>query len=287
AGLRNFRHDREQHDQLAADFAEFVEVVCRARKTRPANLFHRPSLWIQRAHFVPPCTSRPNELRRTVMKRISLLSALALSACAGTPVTFATIPQYVIQLIDSRGPESSSLTPAVISPGGTISGVAFFGSPTLPRVFVRTTRGTTLNPNLPGYEYGQGIGVVAVNDSGVAIGWQPAGPQSDGAVVVWSEGSVSRLPPPVGATFSEPWGINSQGWMVGDAYLPDISQANHYHAILWRDQMTIDLGASLPLPTSFATGINDEGSVIGVATDNDSGEFLSFVTRAGVTSALL
>ncbi|MFI5913195.1 hypothetical protein [Dactylosporangium sp. NPDC051541] len=101
-----------------------------------------------------------------------------------------------------------------------------------------------------------------VNATGVIAGAELAdGGKSRAAV--FSNGKLTRLPLPAGATASNAVGINARGDVVGDADFP----GDRIKAVLWR------AGASTPVVLAggsqwaTANGIADDGTVVGTLDD--------------------
>src|SRR5215469_15526134 len=69
----------------------------------------------------------------------------------------------------------------------------------------------------------------------------------------------------LGGTFSQAFGVNDKGWVVGFATTEgDIS----LHAFLWRRGVMTDLGTlggSDPLPSSAANAVNNRGEIVGIS----------------------
>jgi probable HAF family extracellular repeat protein len=95
---------------------------------------------------------------------------------------------------------------------------------------------------------------------------------TDGSVewqaCVWD--SMTAAPRPLGTlgkSGSNARGINNNGWVVGDARLPDDS----IHAFLWTPGGGMqDLGVLIENGASWATGINDSGWIAGYASKSFS-----------------
>ncbi len=129
------------------------------------------------------------------------------------------------------------------------------------------SRGTiTALPALDGGPFSEAL---ATNDRGQIVG------ASNGAPVLWSGGSVTRLAEAGYAT-----GINARGEIVLNG--PTASGA--FHGFLWRGGTLVDLG-TLGGPSSSANDINDRGEIVG-QSDTASGAVHAFVWRNGVMTDL-
>jgi uncharacterized membrane protein len=102
--------------------------------------------------------------------------------------------------------------------------------------------------------------------------------------VTWIRNSASNakkydlhpLPFLPGDIRSFAWSINSSGDVVGQSY----GGANGSHAVIWHNEVAIDLNDLTPpgsLLLVYANDINDSGEITGQAFDSDTGELLSFL----------
>lgn len=115
----------------------------------------------------------------------------------------------------------------------------------------------------------------AINDKGQVVGISGTCDVAVGALsakhaVLWENGRVTNLGSLGGAGWNTPVGINNKGEIAGFSDLPgDVSGGvltANFHAVLWTKEHEIrDLGTLPGDNVSEATGINDEGQIVGVS----------------------
>jgi probable HAF family extracellular repeat protein len=114
----------------------------------------------------------------------------------------------------------------------------------------------------------------AINSGGVVVGWSLASstqPNQDGPLhaFVYQNGVMTDLTPALGNNWSEAYGINSSGVIVGDMSSSDYGP---WHAFMLDNGKVTDLNSLLPPGSNWtlvaATGINDLGQIIGIGVDN-------------------
>jgi len=115
----------------------------------------------------------------------------------------------------------------------------------------------------------------AINDQGQVVGISGVCGDAVGAfsakhAVLWEKGAVRNLGNLGGAGWNTPMAINNRGQIVGFSDLAgDLSGgvlSPNFHAFLWTKEHGIkDLGTLPGDALSEATGINDQGQVVGVS----------------------
>lgn len=104
-----------------------------------------------------------------------------------------------------------------------------------------------------------------INDAGVIVGSASAGGGDIGHAVLWSGGSVQDLGTLGTGDYSEAWGINNFGQIVGSSYTNGGSGLSGVHAFLYTQaEGMVDLTPDSD--TGFAGDINDAGQVTGSKT---------------------
>ena len=150
---------------------------------------------------------------------------------------------------------------------------------------------------LPGYPPGgySGLGAVTsttaagINDGGQIVGnaFVATGgladypPPPPAHAFLYSGGVMQDLGTLPGGSFSEAYGINQSGQVVGGAD----NSSGYEHAFLWSNGTMQDLGTLSGGPNGVATAINNAGQVAGYA-DNSSGWAQAFLYSNGTMQGL-
>jgi uncharacterized membrane protein len=108
---------------------------------------------------------------------------------------------------------------------------------------------------------------VAVNDSGVAIGWTAIKSRVPSQACRWHDNRLELLSTPAGL-FSYAYGLNRRGDIVGTLKSPELKVMPR--ACLWRGQDLIDLNQTIRRHSGwrleFARAISDDGTIAVEAT---------------------
>lgn len=124
-----------------------------------------------------------------------------------------------------------------------------------------------------------------INNNGLVVG------QDAGRAFVWTVARGMRTLPAIGAGISSAVDINDRGMIVGNS---QVVAGGPTHAVLWipapdGSYRITDLGTfpstTRPL-SSFATGVNELGAVVGYA-QTDSGAFHAFIAGTGTLRGLI
>ena len=99
-----------------------------------------------------------------------------------------------------------------------------------------------------------------INDAGTIVGMVTTGGDAFFGFVL-SRGTVTRIEPLSGGTYTEAFAINAAGDVVGRSQTSDGEQ----HAILWKDGQLTDLDAGRETRLSRALAINARGDVAGIS----------------------
>lgn len=249
-------------------------------------------------------------------RAVGLRTALVLS------VVFAALPAmaqsgYVVEDLGVLKGDTSSVAQGINEQGDV---VGWSMGPAGTRGFVFTAKGgMTALPGLPGRDR-----TVArdINDAGDIVGSANAGGVDLGRAVLWSLGSAQDLGTLGTGAYSEAWGINNLGQIVGYSYVNggsyhgfiyspstgmvdltpssdtgfarDINEAGQvtgyktavggYHAFRWENGQFLDLGVLPGFAHSFGWAINDSGQVAGSSSSasGNSERFIRFTDQGGL-----
>jgi probable HAF family extracellular repeat protein len=168
-----------------------------------------------------------------------------------------------------------------IGPGGEIVGGLIAGIDY--HAFVRAASGavTTFALPSPYNEYSEARAVAVGANGATYVAGYSGGLSGDSGFLRTADGSVL----PVGhAAPAQPygyaWDVNANGAVVGEGF----NAANQYHAFLWQNGATTDLGTLPGYDSSSALGINDRGEIVGRVEppEGTPGTTRAFVYSRGV-----
>ncbi len=192
------------------------------------------------------------------MRVLCLASLLGIGLVAVLPAMAQT--SYVIEDLGALAGDTSSVACA-LNANGDVVGWSMGQAGT--RAFVYTkARGMVALPGLPDKPR-----TVArdINDAGVIVGSANAGGTDLGHAVLWSGGSVQDLGTLGTGFYSEAWGVNNLGKVVGWSYTNGGSGLLGVHGFLYTQaEGLVDLTPNSD--TGSALDINDAGQVTGYKT---------------------
>jgi probable HAF family extracellular repeat protein len=163
---------------------------------------------------------------------------------------------YTVDDLGVLAGDSSSIAWAINANGDV---VGWSTGPAGTRAFVFTTAGGMTA--LPGLPLRPRTIARDINDAGDIVGSANAGGVDLGHAVLWKNGSVMDLGTLGTGSYSEAWGINNLGQVVGWSYTNGGSFG--VHAFLYTGKL-VDLTPTSD--TAYATDINDAGQVTGYKT---------------------
>jgi probable HAF family extracellular repeat protein len=195
------------------------------------------------------------ELMSGSLRALRLVSVLALGLAAVRPATAEV--GYVVQDLGALPGDSSSIAWAINANGDV---VGWSNGQEGTRAFLYTSAGMVALPGLPDRPR-----TVArdINDAGVIVGSANAGGTDLGHAVLWSGGSVQDLGTLGTGSFSEAWGVNNAGQVVGWSYVEGAALGVHGFLYTEADGL-VDLTPRSD--TGYALDINDAGQVTGYQT---------------------
>ena len=185
---------------------------------------------------------------------LGLLGALILAAPAAAQTS------YVVEDLGALAGDTSSVAWA-INANGDVVGSSMGQAGT--RAFLYTNAGGMVAlPGLPGRPRTLARDI---NDAGVVVGSANAGGTDLGHAVLWSGGSVQDLGTLGTGFYSEAWGVNNLGQVVGWSYTDGGSGLLGVHGFLYTQaEGLVDLTPDSD--TGSALDINDAGQVTGYKT---------------------
>jgi len=167
---------------------------------------------------------------------------------------------YVVEDLGALPGDASSVAWAINARGDV---VGWSAGPAGTRAFLYTTAGGMVA--LPGLPDKPRTLARDINDAGVIVGAANAGGTDLGHAVLWSDGSVQDLGTLGTGFYSEAWGVNNLGQVVGWSYTNGGNGLSGVHAFLYRPgEGLADLTPESD--TGSARDINDAGQVTGYKT---------------------
>ncbi len=185
----------------------------------------------------------------------------------GRPVAAET--EYVVEDLGTLAGDSSSVAWAINEDGDV---VGWSTGPEGTRAFVYTDAGGMVA--LPGLPDRPRTIARDINDAGVVVGSANAGGTDIGRAVIWSDGSAVDLGTLGTGEFSEAWGLNNLGEVVGWSFTDGANGLTGVHAFLYTQA-----GELLDL-----TPESDNGSALDI---NDAGQVTGYMTAFGGYHAFL
>jgi probable HAF family extracellular repeat protein len=171
----------------------------------------------------------------------------------------AAAPYYTVQDLGALPGDSSSVAWGINQRGDV---VGWSSGPNGNHAFVFTDTGGMVA--LPGLPDKPRTIARRINDAGDIVGTADAGGTDLGHAVRWRAGAIKDLGTLAAGAYSEGWGINSFGDVVGESYTDGGSFAG-VHAFLYTDTKgLVDLTPTSD--TAQARDINDAGQVTGYKT---------------------
>jgi probable HAF family extracellular repeat protein len=171
----------------------------------------------------------------------------------------AATTYYVVQDLGALPGDSSSIAWGINQQGDV---VGWSNGPNGTRAFVFTDAGGMVA--LPGLSDRPKTIARRINDAGDIVGTANAGGTDLGHAVRWRGGAIKDLGTLGAGAYSESWGINSFGDVVGESYT-DGGSFSGVHAFLYTDANgLVDLTPTSD--TARARDINDAGQVTGYKT---------------------
>ena len=145
-------------------------------------------------------------------------------------------------------------------------------------------------PTFPGDPDGA---ATAVNDEGQAVGisgtcFVAVGSFSAAHALPWQNGTVTNLGSLGGIAWNTPGAINNRGVVVGFSDLPGDEDGNpNLHAFRWTSESGMEDLKTLPGDAlSEATGVNDQGQIVGVSFAAGFANPRAFLWQNGVMTDL-
>jgi probable HAF family extracellular repeat protein len=187
--------------------------------------------------------------------RFAVAAVMGLGVVSVRPA--AAQSGYVVEDLGVLAGDTSSVAWAINANGDV---VGWSMGPAGTRAFLYTdAHGMTALPGLPDRSR-----TVArdINDAGVVVGSANAGGTDLGHAVLWSGGSVRDLGTLGTGSYSEAWGVNNLGQVVGWSYTEGGNGLTGVHGFVYSEaEGLVDLTPQSD--TGSATDVNDAGQVTG------------------------
>src|SRR5262245_15073235 len=204
-------------------------------------------------------TKLPSETLRTL--RLTILAVLAVCTVASLPAMAQTGIEYTVETLGTLRGDQSSVAWGINAQGDV---VGWSNGPNGTRAFIRYASGRPMValPSLPDRPRSVARDI---SDTGVIVGSANSGGTDLGHAVVWSNGTVRDLGTLGTGSFSEAWGVNNHGQVVGWSYTNGGNGLSGVHAFLYTEaEGLVDLTPSND--NGYALDINDSGQVTGYRT---------------------
>jgi len=196
--------------------------------------------------------------------RTGVVRVLCLASVIVPGVGFAAEPAiaqtgYVVEDLGALAGDTSSVAWAINANGDT---VGWSNGPNGTRAFLYTDAGGMVA--LPGLPTRPRTVARDINEAGDIVGTANAGGVDLGHAVLWSGGSVQDLGTLGTGAYSEGWGINNLGQVVGTSHTNGGSLTGVHGFLYTQAQGLVDLTPQSD--TGSATDIDDAGQVTGYKT---------------------
>ena len=145
---------------------------------------------------------------------------------------------------------------AINDAGDIVGGATFSGNRY--QAFARSASGEVLELGTLGGRYSEALGI---SDAGTVVGYSGLN-GGDSAFIRQAGGSMIPIGfsnPPPGFAYGYAWDVNLSGQVVGEGFKGD----GAYHAFVYQEGVTQDLGVVGEFVNSMALGINAKGEVVG------------------------
>jgi probable HAF family extracellular repeat protein len=198
---------------------------------------------------------------RSISLRVLLAGVAVIGLTHVTTRSALAQASYVVQDLGTLGGDSSSVAWAINEHGDV---VGWSMGPNGTRAFVFTDAGGMVA--LPGLPNRPRTVARDINDAGIVVGSANAGGTDLGHAVLWSGGSAQDLGTLGTGYYSEAWGVNAFGQVVGWSYTNGGSGLTGVHGFLYGGNTNKLVDLTPNSDTGYALDINDAGQVTGYKT---------------------